>query len=458
VAKKATPAKRSGRKSTPSQAASAETTSQAASAETTPPARSTTSEQVQPGEPAQPIPTAAEPAPADSIAAQPTPAEATAAEPTAAEPTPADRTAAESTARPAPADSLATQPTPAEPTAAEPTPADRTAAESTARPTPADSPGTQPTPAEPTADPPTPAEAMAAEATAAESLGTQPTQAEPTAPQPTTTEATPAEPAAAEQLTPQPSTSVDAGGVGEQEPAPVSAAAGGELTPTPAELVNAAVEVTPAQSRQVASTPYTEAWAKLIADPGHAPELLALAAVQTLGPRALDWVTRTRDAYPQADETALARLATRQFTRFGSLGSVFGAIAGSYAPIALLGSVAVTQAELVLHLAAAYGLDPTDAERAVDLLVLTRVHATRADAEAALDAARQPAYEDGGASSSVWRLGRAIVAQTGAWAVIRLVNRYLPGVSLLAAVVTSQAAVDSAAVRANKYFRDRQPS
>nr|BFE67121.1 hypothetical protein GCM10020092_004220 [Actinoplanes digitatis] len=35
------------------------------------------------------------------------------------------------------------------------------------------------------------------------------------------------------------------------------------------------------------SVPRTEAWAALIADPGHSPELLALAATQTIGPPAL---------------------------------------------------------------------------------------------------------------------------------------------------------------------------
>src|SRR5262249_53336130 len=58
---------------------------------------------------------------------------------------------------------------------------------------------------------------------------------------------------------------------------------------------------------------WTEPWAKLIADPRHAPELLALAAVQTIGPRAQEWIARTRAAYPTASDRAIARLATLQF-------------------------------------------------------------------------------------------------------------------------------------------------
>jgi hypothetical protein len=236
-----------------------------------------------------------------------------------------------------------------------------------------------------------------------------------------------------------------------------------ESTPTeatpPVETTAPEPEATPKAEAQASPTPSTpspvrtEAWAKVIADPGHAPELLALAAVQTFGPRAQDWAAQTRGSYPTADTPALARLAKQQFTRFGGLGSVFGAVAGSYAPITLLGTAAITHAELVLHMAAAYGLDPTDPQRAVDLLVITRVHPTKSDAEAAFASARVPAYEDGGLSGAVWRLGRTIAAQTGGWALLRLANRYFPGTSLLAAVLTSTASAQSVAARAEAYYR-----
>jgi hypothetical protein len=197
----------------------------------------------------------------------------------------------------------------------------------------------------------------------------------------------------------------------------------------------------------------TDAWAQLIADPGHTPELLALAAVQIIGPRAQQWARRTREAYPTATDKGLARLAIRQFARFGSLSSVFAAVAGSYAPIALLGAAALTHAELILHLAAAYGLDPTDEARATDLLVLTRMHPTREDAETALRAAKQPAYEESTKlSDATRRLGRKVAVQSGGWAGIRLVNRYFPGTSLLAAALTSSMAADTVANRANSYF------
>jgi hypothetical protein len=197
----------------------------------------------------------------------------------------------------------------------------------------------------------------------------------------------------------------------------------------------------------------TEAWPALIADPGHAPELLALAALQTIGPRAGEWAARTRAAYPGATPDALARLAVSQFTRFGSVSSVFAAVAGSYAPIALLGAAAYTHAELALHVAAAYGLDPTDRERAVDLLILTRVHPVREDAVAALATAEQHSYDNSGLTDATWRLGRMIAAQAGGWAAVRAVNHFFPGTSLLVATLTSRGAARAMAARATVHYR-----
>jgi hypothetical protein len=198
----------------------------------------------------------------------------------------------------------------------------------------------------------------------------------------------------------------------------------------------------------------TDAWAKIVADPGHSPELLALAAVQTIGPRAREWAGRISVAYPGATADGKARLAARQFTRFGGLSSVFAALSGSYAPLALLGAAALTYADLVLHIAAAHGFDPTDEQRVIDLLVLTKVHPSRAEAVAALAMAKQPAYEeeDVGVTDAVWRLGRMLAAQAGSWAVLRTVSRVLPGTSLLTAVLTSRSSAQAVADRAHRFY------
>ncbi|WP_285689434.1 hypothetical protein [Actinoplanes sp. NBRC 103695] len=215
-------------------------------------------------------------------------------------------------------------------------------------------------------------------------------------------------------------------------------------------------EVQPTTEADLAATVMearTDPWAQLVANPGHAPELLALAAVQTIGPRAAAWAARLRERYPHATDDGLARLAERQFIRFGGVGSVFAAAAGSYVPVALLSSNAVTYAELILHVAAAYNVDPTDRARAVDLLVLTQVHATPEDAEEALSAAEQPAYEEETRlTDAIWRLGRMASAQAAVWALVRGVNRLFPGVTVLSAIITSRSGGRTMAARATRYY------
>jgi hypothetical protein len=343
-------------------------------------------------------------------------------------PTPADPTAGVVVKGPGPEH---------EPPAAPSEPADLAAAKATpakvAKATPAKKTARKAAKAQPPA--PTPAEAEAA--------ATRPHPAPPAEPVPARPEAAQAraEPPEAAQARAEP-----------PEAAPTRAEP--PAAPAEGELVPAADSAPSSSVGPLVATVRTEAWAKLVADPGHTPELLALAAVQTIGPRAQEWAQRTRESYPNAAPESLARLAQEQFTRFGSVGSLFAAVAGSYAPVALLASNALTYAELILHIAAAYGIDPADERRAADLLVLAGVHPGHEDAEAALAAARQPAYEDDTTlSAAVWRLGRMVVVQAAAWTAVRAVNRFFPGTALLAAVMTSRNGARTMAGKATAFYR-----
>ena len=244
-----------------------------------------------------------------------------------------------------------------------------------------------------------------------------------------------------------------------QQPGPAAAE---QLDAAPAQPVADATppaRAMPTQPRPADTSPEAEqqqptTFAKLAADPGHAPELLALAAVRTIGPRAQEWAKRTREAYPKATDAALARLAADQFTRFSSPASIIAAVAGSYSPAVLIGTTALTHARVILHVAAAYGIDATDEARAVDLLVLTRSHANREEAEAALAATKQATGEKAAKEkrNAVRRLGRSVATNAAGWAAVRLVNRYFPGSSLLAAALVSRSSARSAADRANTYY------
>ncbi|SBT52846.1 hypothetical protein [Micromonospora narathiwatensis] len=292
---------------------------------------------------------------------------------------------------------------------------------------------------------------------------------------------------------------VDAGPVADTPPEPTGRAATGKAAPTkraapaakkatPAKKTTATKAATTAKKTAVAkaasagkatsgqkaaSAPKTtsvqqesgrtpgEGWravaARLLDHPGYAPELLALAAVDALGPIARDWVERTRGTYPDADADGLARLVTRRFVRLAGTGGVFAAGAGLLAPVAELAAALWTQASLVLHLAAVYGRDPGHADRAAELLVLTQVHPDTGTAHAALDTARSAGAPVDGpwprAAEAAWRLAMPLAAQTGGWLGLRVASRLLPGAAVLAAAAGDSAAAERLAARAVARYR-----
>jgi hypothetical protein len=197
---------------------------------------------------------------------------------------------------------------------------------------------------------------------------------------------------------------------------------------------------------------------RLLDRPGHAPELLALAAVRAIGPQARDWATQTRATYPAATADGLARLATRRFVRMAGAGGAVSAAFGLLTPVVELTATAWAQAALVLHLAAVYGQDPLDAERAVDLLVLVGVHPSPEVARAALAAASEVDVEDEGApalraAEAAWRLALPLTSQSRGWVALRMFARRLPGVVTVTAAVGAAAAVERLGYRARAYYR-----
>ncbi|MFF5175598.1 hypothetical protein ACFY3U_23635 [Micromonospora sp. NPDC000089] len=193
---------------------------------------------------------------------------------------------------------------------------------------------------------------------------------------------------------------------------------------------------------------------RLLAHPGLAPELLALAAVAGVGPRAAEWARGLRTAYPDAGADGVARLATRRYVRAAGAGGAAAAVAGLFAPVAELAAVLWTQAALVLHLAAAYDVDPTHPDRAVELLVLTQVHPDAASARTALDLA----WAADGPADRPWpeaarRLAAPLAGQAGGWAILRLASRLLPGAAVLATAAGDAAAAQRLAARATAAYR-----
>jgi hypothetical protein len=212
------------------------------------------------------------------------------------------------------------------------------------------------------------------------------------------------------------------------------------------------------------AVPPAPLWERLRSNPRYGPELLALAAVETLGrqvARHTRWLTAT---YPQASPYALAEYARQRYARQAGLGTVAGLAGGPAGRLAGAAAVAWAQAGLVLHIAAAYGHDPTDSRRAAELLVLLRIRNNLAEAEAAVVAATA-----GGLTASLTaRTTASTMAGTGPSSAVgpgalRLAGpprrlRLLPGVAPLVAVLLNTATVDGLARRAVGLYRDLPPT
>lgn len=211
------------------------------------------------------------------------------------------------------------------------------------------------------------------------------------------------------------------------------------------------------ESGRTAGADWRTVAARIVDHPGFAPELLAVAAVKELGPRARDWAERARGTYPEADADGLARLATRGFVRLARTGGALAAGAGLFAPAAELAAVLWIQANLVLHLAAVYGRDPGDPDRVAELLVLTQVHPDVGTARAALAAVRSASTPADGpwphVAEAAWRLATPLAAQVGGWLGLRLASRLLPGAAVLAAAAGDAAAAERLAARATALYR-----
>ncbi|MFI6130068.1 hypothetical protein [Micromonospora sp. NPDC051141] len=319
---------------------------------------------------------------------------------------------------------------------------------------------------EPTAPEPAPPGPAEHQPTAPEPAERQPAASEPTAPEPTkhqpaTSEPIEHQPTASEPIEHQPATSE----LIEHQPTASEPTASerperGRSDHEPAGRHRSGTEVAGAPDAAGPRTPvvgWQAVGPRLRDHPGFAPELLALAAVDALGPRARSWVEQVRSAYPAADADGVARLATRRFVLMAGTGGALAAGAGVFAPVAELAAVLWTQANLVLHVAAAYGRDPAHPDRAAELLVLTSVHPDDGAARAALAAARAadvPADGPWGRTAeAAWRLAMPVAAQAGGWLGLRLAARLLPGAAVLAAAIGGTAAAERVAARAVARYR-----
>ncbi|MFB9236846.1 EcsC family protein [Plantactinospora siamensis] len=201
-------------------------------------------------------------------------------------------------------------------------------------------------------------------------------------------------------------------------------------------------------------------WDRMRDDPQYAPEHLALEAVRRLGPEAARWAERARAAGPEVAGDELAQRVIRKFLNLARLSGAVSGAAGLPGAIIDVGVLAWTQARMVLHIAAAYGVDPTQSERATDLLVLQRVHKVAESARLALGVAagRERAGElfartDTPLRQALLRLGVRLARMAGVRAAKRMLAKAVPGAGVLLGTWANSSATAELARRAQDMYR-----
>ena len=200
-------------------------------------------------------------------------------------------------------------------------------------------------------------------------------------------------------------------------------------------------------------------WDRMKSDPQYAPEHLALEAVRRLGPEAKRWAERARAEQPHVHPDELARRATRRFVNLARLSGAVSGAAGLPGAVVDVGVLAWTQARMVLHVAAAYGSDPTHSDRATDLLVLQKVHKVAESARLALGVAagRERAGalfgQPSAAGRTFLRLSLKLAQMAGVGAAKRMVAKVVPGAGVVFGTWANSAATKDLAQRTHALYR-----
>lgn len=201
-------------------------------------------------------------------------------------------------------------------------------------------------------------------------------------------------------------------------------------------------------------------WERLTSDPQYAPEHLALEAVARMGPAAQVWAQQARLRHPDRPSAVLAQRAVARFVNLARLSGAVSGVAGLPGAVADMGVLAWTQASMVLHIAAAYGVDPTDPERATDLLVLQGIHKYAAGARTALEVAagreRVTALIPRGTTSPVRacvQLGLKLAQMAGVRAAKRLFAKAVPGAAVILGTLANSSATKDLAKRATDQYQ-----
>jgi hypothetical protein len=196
-------------------------------------------------------------------------------------------------------------------------------------------------------------------------------------------------------------------------------------------------------------------------DPQYAPEHLALEAIRRLGPEAHRWVGRVRTARPELTPDGLADVAQKKFVNYARFSGAVSGAAGLPGAVVDVGVLAWTQARMVLHIAASYGVDPRDPDRATDLLVLQNVHKYAETARLALGVAagrEKPGNlltrsGDKQMGRVLMKLGVRLAQMAGVRAAKRMFAKIVPGAAIVLGTWANSSATTELARRTRGHYR-----
>jgi uncharacterized protein (DUF697 family) len=146
-------------------------------------------------------------------------------------------------------------------------------------------------------------------------------------------------------------------------------------------------------------------------------------------------------------------LATARWVRQARVRGAVAGLVGSLGVLADSAGLAWLQARLVLDVAAAYGRDPAEPERAAELLTLMRVHPDLGGARAALAAAQAANHDGEGRSRLVAQLARAAGTALLKARIARRTARIVPGAGAALTAVLDARSTERLAARATKFYR-----
>ena len=194
---------------------------------------------------------------------------------------------------------------------------------------------------------------------------------------------------------------------------------------------------------------------RLRADPGRAPEHLALAAAEIHGPAAQRWASS--HAGTQPDE--LARLAKRRHAALSRYEGAITGLGGWMTILPDLAALAWLQSRMVFFVAAAHGHDPTDPIRPAELLVLQELYDDPRDAREALDGTGRMVAMALVTRRLTGRRGkdrlaaRRMAQMAGKRFGTRLGARMIPGLAAISNAVVNERDTRALADRAIDYYR-----